>query len=106
MSGQRDRYGRAVVFRGVKMRRFAARCAAAASVAVLVAGSGVAVASARAPAGAVLSVPGAGAVRIVRDEYGMPHVFASTARALFYVEDTPSPRTGCGSPNKPERQNR
>jgi len=54
----------------------------------------------------VLSVPGAGAVRIVRDEYGMPHVFASTARALFYGEDTPSPRTGCGSPNKPERQNR
>jgi len=86
MSGHRDRNGRAVGFRGVTMRRFAARCAAAASVAVLVAGSGVAVASARAPAGAVLSVPGAGAVRIVRDEYGVPHVFASTARGLFYGE--------------------
>ena len=32
MSGQRDRYGRAVVFRGVRTRRFAARCAAAAAV--------------------------------------------------------------------------
>jgi penicillin G amidase len=39
-----------------------------------------------ASAGAVLSVPGAGAVRIVRDEYGVPHIFASTTRALFYGE--------------------
>ena len=105
MPGQRDRYGRAVVFRGVKMRRFAARCAAAAAVDcwLRVGGRG-----GRGPGigQGVLSVPGAGAVRIVRDEYGMPHVFASTARALFYGEDTPSPRTGCGSPNKPERQNR
>ena len=105
MPGQRDRYGRAVVFRGVRMRRFAARCAAAAAVDCWLRGRG-----SRWPrpgiGQGVLSVPGAGAVRIVRDEYGMPHVFASTARALFYVEDTPSPRTGCGSPNKPERQNR
>lgn len=27
---------------------------------------------------------GAGAVRIVRDEYGVPHVYAQTPRALFY----------------------
>ena len=62
------------------MRRLAARCAAAVSVAMLVAGSGVAVTAAQASAGAVLSVPGAGAVRIVRDDYGVPHIFASTAR--------------------------
>ena len=86
MPGHRDRHGRAVGFRGVTMRRLAARCAAAVSVAMLVAGPGVAVTAAQASAGAVLSVPGAGAVRIVRDEYGVPHVFASTARELFYGE--------------------
>ena len=46
-----------------------------------VAGAAVAVTAAPASAGAVLSVPGAGAVRIVRDEYGVPHIFASAARS-------------------------
>src|SRR5215471_15702826 len=46
----------------------------------------VAVTAAPGSAAAVLSVPGAGAVRIVRDEYGVPHIFASTAHALFYGE--------------------
>src|SRR6516164_3357077 len=68
------------------MRRFAARCAMTLSVLMLAAISGVAVAAARASAVAVLSVPGAGAVRIVRDDYGVPHIFASTARGLFYGE--------------------
>ena len=30
--------------------------------------------------------PGAGKVTIIRDEYGVPHVYARTARALFYGE--------------------
>jgi penicillin G amidase len=51
-----------------------------------VSGAAVAVTAAPGSAAAVLSVPGAGAVRIVRDEYGVPHIFASTARALFYGE--------------------
>src|SRR6516225_9162087 len=68
------------------MRRFAARCAMTLSVLMLAAISGVAVAAARESAVAVLSVPGAGAVRIVRDDYGVPHIFASTARGLFYGE--------------------
>lgn len=38
------------------------------------------------PGGAVLAVPAAGQVRIVRDEYGVPHIYARTARALFYGE--------------------
>src|SRR6516165_12535138 len=68
------------------MRRFAARCAMTLSVLMLAAISGVAVAAARESAVAVLSVPGAGAVRIVRDDYGVPHIFASAARGLFYGE--------------------
>jgi penicillin amidase len=36
--------------------------------------------------GTVLSVPVGGAVRIVRDEYGVPHVYASSERALRYGE--------------------
>ncbi|MGI9006376.1 MAG: penicillin acylase family protein, partial [Streptosporangiaceae bacterium] len=36
--------------------------------------------------GAVLTVPAAGQVRIVRDEHGVPHIYARTARALFYGE--------------------
>jgi len=68
------------------MRRFAARCAMTLSVLMLAAISGVAVAAARESAVAELSVPGAGAVRIVRDDYGVPHIFASTARGLFYGE--------------------
>src|SRR6516165_9254582 len=51
-----------------------------------VAGTAVAGTAAPGSAAAVVSVPGAGAVRIVRDEYGVPHIFASTARALFYGE--------------------
>ena len=51
-----------------------------------VASAAVAVTAAPGSVAAVLSVPGAGAVRIVRDEYGVPHIFASTARALFYGE--------------------
>jgi len=51
-----------------------------------VASAAVAVTAAPASADAVLSVPGAGGVRIARDEYGVPHIFASTARALFYGE--------------------
>ena len=47
---------------------------------------GVAVAAASTRAGQSLAVPGAGAVRIVRDQYGVPHVYATTARALFYGE--------------------
>jgi len=39
----------------------------------------------QAAAGA-LSVPGAGKVRIVWDNFGVPHVFASTERALFFGE--------------------
>lgn len=70
------------------MHRFAVRCALAVSATMLVALSGGAAAPAQASAsaGAALSVPGAGAVRIVRDEYGVPHIFAPTARALFYGE--------------------
>jgi len=49
-------------------------------------GAAAAMTAAPASAAAVLSVPGAGAVRIVRDEYGVPHIFASTTRALFYGE--------------------
>jgi acyl-homoserine lactone acylase PvdQ len=52
----------------------------------LVAVPDVAVAAARPPAGPALTVPGAGAVRIVRDQYGVPHVYAATSRALFYGE--------------------
>ena len=66
-----------------------AMCAAVMlSVAAATGAAGAAVAGTAAPgsAAAVLSVPGAGAVRIVRDEYGVPHIFASTARALFYGE--------------------
>ncbi len=35
---------------------------------------------------AVLTVPAAGQVRIIRDEYGVPHIYARTARALFFGE--------------------
>src|SRR5262249_8746730 len=62
-----------------------AMCAAvmlSAAAATGVAGAAVAGTAAPGSAAAVLSVPGAGAVRIVRDEYGVPHIFASTARAL------------------------
>src|SRR5215813_12018694 len=66
-----------------------AMCAAvmlSAAAATGVAGAAVAGTAAPGSAAAVLSVPGAGAVRIVRDEYGVPHIFASTARALFFGE--------------------
>lgn len=41
---------------------------------------------ARGPREASVTVPAAGQVRIVRDEYGVPHIYARTARALFYGE--------------------
>ena len=77
-----------------RLRRRRAGGAAAVCAAVMlsvvaatgVSGAAAAMTAAPASAGAVLSVPGAGAVRIVRDEYGVPHIFASTARALFYGE--------------------
>ena len=56
---------------------------------------GVAVAAAQPPAqrpaqhpasADALSVPGAGKVRIVWDNFGVPHIFASTERALFFGE--------------------
>src|SRR5215472_5151504 len=37
-------------------------------------------------ASGALSVPGAGKVRIVRDGFGVPHVYAATERALFFGE--------------------
>jgi penicillin G amidase len=46
-------------------------------------------APAPAPAGPAAATAGAGSVgtaRVLRDEYGVPHVFAGTARALFYAD--------------------
>ncbi len=68
------------------MRWSIARCAGAVMGALLGAVPVVGVAATPSSAGAVLSVPEAGAVRIVRDEYGVPHIYASSERALFYGE--------------------
>lgn len=61
-------------------------CSVPAALAVLLAAVPGVAAAARPEAAATLSAPGAGAVRIVRDEYGVPHVYAANARALFYGE--------------------
>jgi penicillin amidase len=60
-------------------------CIAAAGVAVMsaVVGGAAEGRAVSAPAAAP-GQPAAGAVRIIRDEYGVPHVYARTARALFY----------------------
>ena|SRR5215472_6090178 len=88
---RRRRVGGAVAMCAAVMLSVAAATGAASAA--------VAVTAAPGSADAVLSVPGAGGVRIVRDEYGVPHIFASTARALFMARDTPSRRTGYGRPN-------
>src|SRR5215468_6746513 len=75
---RRRRVGGAVAMCAAVMLSVAAATGAASAA--------VAVTAAPGSADAVLSVPGAGGVRIVRDEYGVPHIFASTARALFYGE--------------------
>lgn len=60
-------------------------CMAAAGIAVVLAAAGAA-APGRAASmeSAASGHPGAGKVTIIRDEFGVPHVYARTARALFY----------------------
>lgn len=60
-------------------------CIATAGIAVVSAAAGPVAPGRAAPMESAASGhPGVGKVTIIRDEYGVPHVYAPTARALFY----------------------
>ena len=57
---------------------------AAAGIAVVLAAAGPAAPGRAASMESAASGHGVGKVTIIRDEFGVPHVYARTARALFY----------------------